>query len=288
MRVLVTGGSGFLGRYVIRRLLEHGHDVVALTRSDAAARRVEAEGAAAIHGDLDEPAGISAAFARAEADALANVLSLGFGHALSIVNAAERAGLRRAVFVSTTAIFTTLNASSRSVRVAAEDTVRASTLDWTIVRPTMIYGDPGDRNIARLLRLLEKTPVIPLPGDGKHMQQPVHVADVAAALVAALEAAKSIRMAYDIAGPQPLSFRTIVEQCAAAVGRRPHIVPVPLCPVMAGVRLHERMARRPRIKVEQLQRLQEDKAFDIRPAVRDLGYRPRPFAEGVRQEAALL
>lgn len=288
MKVLVTGGSGFLGRYVIERLVDRGHEVVALARSADAAARVDALRASAIPGDLDDPASVDAAFHAAEADALANVASLGFGHAPTIVSAAEDAGLRRAVFVSTTAIFTALNAGSKTVRVAAEETIQASALDWTIIRPTMIYGDPGDRNIARLLRLLRRTPIVPLPGDGHRLQQPVHAGDVADAIVAAVEREQAIGRAYDVAGPAPISFREVVEQSAEAVGRNPRLVSIPLGPVMAAVRVYERIAPRPRIKAEQLDRLQEDKAFAISAAKEELGYDPRPFSEGVQAEAKLI
>jgi uncharacterized protein YbjT (DUF2867 family) len=71
--------------------------------------------------------------------------------------------------VSTTAVTTTIKAPSKRLRLAGEATVRESILDWTIVRPTMIYGAPDDRNLARLLRLLKKTPVIPLPGGGRRL-----------------------------------------------------------------------------------------------------------------------
>src|SRR5439155_25711459 len=126
--------------------------------------RVRALGAAPVGGDLDDPDSVDAVFAASQAEALVNLASLGFGHAPTIVAAAEEAGLRRAVFVSTTAIFTTLEARSKAVRQAAEDTVTASSLHWTIVRPTMIYGGPDDRNMARLLQLLRRFPVVPLPG----------------------------------------------------------------------------------------------------------------------------
>ena len=143
MRAHVTGGSGFLGGHVIPLLVARGHDVSALARSRTAAARVERLGATAVPGDLDEPASIDAAFAASEAEVLVNLASLGFGHAPTIVAAAEEAGLRRAVFVSTTSIFTMLDTASKPVRRAAEDTVRASTLDWTILRPGRLTDKPG-------------------------------------------------------------------------------------------------------------------------------------------------
>jgi uncharacterized protein YbjT (DUF2867 family) len=189
MRLLVTGGSGFLGGFVLREAVRRGHEVSALARSPAAAGKVRALGARPVSGDLAAP-GPAAAAALAEAfaagDVLVNLASLGFGHAPAIVAAAERAHVRRAVFVSTTAVTTTLPAATKRVRLAAERQIAASALDWTILRPTMIYGAAGDRNLSRLLPLLRRAPVLPVPG-GHHLQQPVHVADVAHAVLAAAE-----------------------------------------------------------------------------------------------------
>ena len=285
MRVHVTGGSGFLGTHVVPLLVAAGHEVTALARSAAAAAKVTAAGAAAIPGDLDDPGSLDAAFADSGATALVNLASLGFGHAPAIVAAAEEAGMTRGVFVSTTAVETTLESRSKAVRLAAEDTVRASTLDWTILRPTMIYGAAGDRNMARLLRLVRTAPVVPLPGGGRRMQQPVHVDDLAAAVVAALTAPAAVGQVYDIAGPEPLSLRQVVLAAGDAVGRRPRLVDLPLAPAIGLARAYERVAPHPRLKAEQLQRLAEDKVFDITPARRDLGYSPRSFALGIREEA---
>lgn len=288
MRVLVTGGSGFTGRHTLRRLEANGDEVYAVVRSAAAAATVTAAGAMPVFGDLDDPASIDAAFTAEPVDALLNIASLGFGHAPALVAAAEGAGIRRAVFVSTTAVTTTLNAGSKRVRLAAEHTITTSGLDWTILRPTMIYGAAGDRNLARLLRVLRRVPIFPLPAGGRRLQQPVHVEDLAAALSAAVRTDAAIVRTYDIAGPEALTFRQLVAEAATAVGRRPLFVNVPLRPAIAVLRGYERVSRRPRIKAEQLERLAEDKAFSIAEANRDLGYAPRSFRDGIRAEAAEL
>jgi len=287
LRVHVTGGSGFLGGFVVRGLVDAGHEVSALTRSDAAAARVEALGAEPIEGDLDSMSSLRTAFAASEASVLVNIASLGFGHAPTIIDAAETAGLRRAVFVSTTAIFTKLNAPSKAVRTTAEQNVRDSGLDWTIIRPTMIYGTPDDRNMWRLLRLLRRSPVIPMPGGGRNLQQPVHVADLATAIVAAVEADAAIGQAYDVGGPDALTFRDIVDQAGGAIGRRPLPLPIPDRPIVRLLRAVERRGRPLPLKAEQIERLMEDKVFDISDAVADLGFAPRSFEAGIGAEAQM-
>jgi uncharacterized protein YbjT (DUF2867 family) len=286
MRLLVTGGSGFLGGYVLDEAIRRGHQVVALARSVKAAGAVTEQGAQPLRGDFDDPRALLGVFSSARCTS--NIASLGFGHAPAIVAAARAAGIDRAVFVSTTAVTTRLPARSKQVRLDAERQIRESGLKWTIVRPTMIYGGPGDRNLSRLLMLLRKVPMVPVPGGGRHLQQPVHVADVASAVLGAVERPESAGTTYDLAGPEPFSFAELLRIAARAAGSRTCFVPVPLSTLVAAARGYEMLATRPWIRAEQLQRLAEDKAFSIDDAVRDLGYAPRPFAEGILAEAMAL
>jgi uncharacterized protein YbjT (DUF2867 family) len=284
MRLLVTGGSGFLGGYVLWAAARRGHETVALARSPAAARAVADHGAQPVTGDLDDAGELHRVFAAAHCDTLVNLASLGFGHAPAIVAAAGEAGIGRAVFVSTTAVTTTLAAPAKRVRLAAEERIRASALKWTILRPTMIYGAVGDRNLSRLLALLHRAPLLPVPG-GRQLQQPVHVADVAAAVLNAAERPATAGAIYDVAGPEPLTFAELLHTSARAVASHTRFIPVPLTPVVAVVRRYERLSQHPRIRVEQLLRLAENKTFVIDSAGRDLGFCPRPFAIGIHAEA---
>ena len=288
MRLLVTGGSGFLGGYVLREATRRGHETVALARSPAAARVVAGCGAQPVTGNLDEASQLCDVFAAARCDALVNLASLGFGHAPAIITATRQADIGRAVFVSTTAVTTKLHAPSKRIRVTAERQVRESHLQWTILRPTMIYGAAGDRNLSRLLTVLSRARLLPVPGGGRHLQQPVHVADVADAVLTAAERPAAAGVIYEVAGPEPLTFTELLRTCAPAVASRTRFVPVPLSPVIALASGYELISQHPRIKAEQLRRLAEDKAFPIDTAVRGLGYAPRPFADGIRAEARAL
>ena len=285
MRLLVIGGSGFLGGFVLREASRRGHETVALARSPAAAQAVAGLGAQPVTGNLDDAAELDRVFAAARCDTLLNLASLGFGHAPAIIAAAGETGISRAVFVSTTALTTTLAAPAKRVRLAAEQRIRGSALKWTILRPTMIYGAPGDRNLSRLLTLLHRVPLLPVPGGGSHLQQPVHVADVADAILNAAERPATAGAIYDVAGPVPLTFDELLRTSARAVASRTRFVPVPLTPIVAAVRGYERLSQHPRIRAEQLLRLAEHKAYVIDSAARDLGFNPRPFAVGIRAEA---
>jgi uncharacterized protein YbjT (DUF2867 family) len=224
MRLLVVGGSGFLGGYVLREAARRGHHTLALARSPEAARVVAANGARPLGGDLDDARHLDEAFAAARCEALLCLASLGHGHGPSIVAAAEDAGVPRAVFVSTTAVTTTLHPPTRQVRLTAEEQIRSCGLDWTILRPTMIYGAAGDRNLSRLLPLLRRAAVLPVPATGGCLHQPVHVGDVADAALAALQRPAAIGSLYNVAGPEPLPFAELLRTCACAVGSRTRLV----------------------------------------------------------------
>jgi nucleoside-diphosphate-sugar epimerase len=113
----------------------------------------------------------------------------------------------------------------------------------------------------------------------------VHVDDVASAIASALMRPSTGGHAYDVAGPEPLTFRQLVREGAAAVGRRPLLFPIPLRPAVAAIGVYERVSSNPRLWAEQLERLGEDKAFDITPAQDELGFNPRSFTEGVQAQA---
>jgi len=286
MNVVLTGATGFTGSHLLAQLLARGIRPRCLVRPTSNTADLRRAGVQIVEGDLGDEASLARAFAGASV--LLNTASIGFGHGPGIVAAARRAGITRAVFISTTAIFTTLNAKTKSVRMAAEEAIRNSGLQWTIVRPTMIYGTARDRNMARLIRYLSRWPVMPVGGGGTHLLQPVHVEDVAGAVLLALEHDVSIGREYNIAGKVPLTFNQVIDTVAGQLGRRVRKLHLPVTPVAAGLALAERVGIRLPVKAEQIRRLNEDKAFDYSAAARDLGFSPMAFEEGIARELEAL
>jgi nucleoside-diphosphate-sugar epimerase len=286
MKILVTGATGFTGSCVVPRLLARGADVRCLVRSTSDTSGLPQAGIRLIRGNLDDRD--SLALAMQGADLLVNLASLGFGHAGNVVKAAMDTGIRRALFISTTAIFTGLNARSKAVRLAAEETITRSGLAYTILRPTMIYGSPRDRNMSRLIRYLQRWPLVFVAGGGQALQQPVYVEDVAEAVVRAIESADTLNKAYNVAGATVLSFDQVVDTICGLLRRSVRKVHVPWVPLVSFLSILERLSIRLPIKAEQILRLNEDKAFDYSAAGRDFGYQPRSFAEGIRLELAAM
>lgn len=281
MKVLVTGATGFTGLYVVSLLLEHGINVCCFVRSESDLSFLPEGKIELVVGDLDNPGSLEDALTGM--NALVNIASLGFGHAEGIVTAAEKAGIKRAIFVSTTAIFTQLNAPSKAGRLDAEKKITESGLDYTILRPTMIYGSSQDRNICRLIAYLKKYPILPVIGDGTYLQQPVYVGDVAQAIVRALLSEKSSRRAYNISGAAPLTFNEVIKTINMQLSRSVRAVHFPLGPAVAILSLIEKIITPP-IKAEQILRLNENKDFDHIDASNDFGFSPMSFQDGIKLE----
>jgi len=282
MKILVTGATGFTGSRVVPLLIQNGFDVCCLSRSTSDRTPLSALTVEWATGDLSNTETLTSAMRGV--DVLVNIASLGFGHADNIINAAKAAGIKRAIFISTTAIFTQLNAGSKSVRLAAEDAIHSSGLDFTILRPTMIYGSPRDRNMWRLIRLLRISPIMPILGDGESLQQPIFVDDVAQAVLLALQTDVTIGKSYNIAGKDPLTYNQVIDTVAASLGKRIWKLHLPYMPIVRTLQFTERMRIRLPIKAEQVLRLNENKDFSYEEAKRDFGFNPRSFAEGVKTE----
>lgn len=279
MKVFVTGATGFTGSRVVPLLLNNGHQVRCLYRASSDRSFLPQTEIEWVTGDLSDSESLTSVMQGT--DTLVNIASLGFGHADSIITATKNAGIKRAIFISTTAIFTQLNAPSKKIRVAAELTIESSGLKYTILRPTMIYGSERDRNMWRLIRFMKVSPIVPIFGDGKYLQQPIFVDDVAQAIVSCLSNDKTIGKSYNIAGKQALTYNQVIDMIAKGMNKRVLKIHIPSKPVVGLLTLFEKIHLPFPIKAEQVLRLNEDKAFSYEEASRDFGFSPRSFEEGI-------
>ena len=239
--ILLTGATGTVGSALLRRLTAGGRPVRALVRDQRGLgdQRVRVQIAL---GDLSDPPSFRNALrgvdtvvhlaASIRDQPRGSIEELNAVATLRLVRAAERAGVRRFVF------FSALNAHHHSrtrffrAKALAEDAVEASSLETTVFRPSIIYT-PGDPWLT-LLDRLSRLPAVPVSGSGKALYQPVWAEDVAAAVMNSLDGSRS---AFELAGPEVMSYDDIVRAVLRAAHRRRRLLHVPLALVRASLRV---------------------------------------------------
>ena len=265
-------------------LLAEGHETRCLIRPDSPnASRLDGERVEIVRGDVAREEDLYRALE--DTEALLHVA--GIEYAPSVVGAASRADVERILVVGSTSAHSAY-AFRSGPKLRMEELVRQSGLAWTIVRPTMIYGSELDRNVHRLLRFLDRSPFFPIFGPGTNLWQPVYHEDCARGVFEALERPASVRRSYDLPGAEPLTYLDLVKTAAAALGRSPRIVRLPIEPVRRALAAAERLRLPLPVDSGQVRRLRDDKAYPYERARIDLDYAPRPFSEGVALEVARL
>lgn len=233
--VLVLGGTGFVGRHVVARLVADGHRVVVPTRRRDRAREVMLLPTVTVaETDVNEPRQLAPLVAGA--DAVVNLVGIlheqggaTFERAhvelpRSVIAACKAAGVRRLVHMS--ALGAARDGPSRYQRSKgeAEALVMASGLDWTIFRPSVIFGR-GDSFLNLFAKLVALVPIVALASPGARFQ-PVWIGDVAHCFAQAVADERTVGQRYDLAGPNVYTLRQLVEYVQRLTGHRRPIVPL--------------------------------------------------------------
>src|SRR5919206_286963 len=248
MRILLTGATGLLGGALVRLLLAGGHETRCLIRADSPnTSRLDGERVEIRRGDVAREEDLYRALGGA--DALLHVA--GIEYAPSVVRAASRAGVDRVLVVGSTSAHSAYALRS-GPNLRMEELVRGSGLAWTIVRPSMIYGSERDRNVHRLLRFLDRSPVFPIFGPGTNLWQPVYHEDCARGVYEALVRPAAVGRSYDLPGASPLPYAALVETAARALGKDPRLVRLPLEPIRRALLLAEALRLPLPVKSEQV------------------------------------
>ncbi|MBZ6378033.1 epimerase [Pacificimonas flava] len=233
----LTGGTGFVGGHTIDEALRRGHEVRALTRRAQAPRP-------SVHwvaGDLADEAALAELCEGADAVIhIAGIVNArtpaGFeeGNVAGtrrMLAAAETGKVRRFVHVSSLSAREPELSQYGASKARADERVRASGLDWVILRPPAVYG-PGDTETVDIYRLAKRGLAV-APGPGRFSL--IYVSDLAAALVALAESEAGSHRIFEIAdGPRAVTHRDMARLVGAAVGRTPRVVPLPTAALKLG------------------------------------------------------
>ncbi|GAB7095619.1 complex I NDUFA9 subunit family protein [Halolamina litorea] len=238
MDILVAGGDGFIGRPLCAELADRGHNVTAMSRTPP--EESLPDGVAHETGDVTDYDSVEPVVDGH--DAVVNLVALSplfspsggedthfrvhLGGTENLVAAAEETGADR--FLQQSALGADPDGPTHYIRAKgqAEDVVRDSDLDWTITRPSVVFGEGGE--FVKFTKLLAPPYVTPLPGGGKTRFQPIHVGDLVPMLADAVLEDEHIGKTYDIGGPEKLTMAEVARLGHRADGRSVNVLPIPM------------------------------------------------------------
>jgi len=297
LNVCIIGGTGFVGSYVTERLISADHRPRLLVRANSAGRVEHPELCETIVGDVRDQPSVTQAIAGCDAviylvGLLREMPSLGLTFEEMHLRGVERCilaaldqGVRRFVLMSANGVCAD-GTSYQRTKFQAEEALRASGLDWTIFRPSVIFGDPRGR-MEFCTQLKREIIDIPFPaplfypgllpfGAGKFELAPVSVEDVAETFVQSLERPETIGQCFQLCGPERLTWKQILNIIADSVGKTKLMIPVSGLGLRAAAALLERQSWFP-VTRDQLIMLMAGNTCDEPGAFDLFGIEPRHF-----------
>ena len=282
MKVALFGGTGFVGTYITEELLNNNHDPVLLVRPGSENKVYLPEKCHVNIGDITDFESIEQTINNTDA-VIYNIgiirqfpkkgitfEAMHFEGARHCMEAAERLGVKRFILMSANGV--KYNGTLyQSTKFLAEQYLKNTELEWTIFRPSLIFGDPkGTQEFCSQLR--DDMLSLPLPAPlffeglipwaaGKFEMSPVHIKDVAVFFVKALNNGKTIGKIYELGGPKSYTWIELIDLIAAASGKKKWKIPAPVTPIKLAASIFERFPFFP-ITKDQLTMLLEGNTCD--------------------------
>ncbi len=330
MKVLLSGATGFVGSQILEVLAKEGHTIRVIAREPSQCVVIQKKYNLEIfHGNILHGASIAGCMDGIEAvihivGVIAEVGENTYDRVhrvgtQNLIAEAKKAKVKRFIHMSALGVRANARSQYHQSKWAAEEAVRASGLDWTIFRPSIIYG-PKDEFV-NLFAKMTKPPLnflqlftLPVIGGGYSYLQPIPVADVAKCFVGALTKQESIKKSYELCGPQPLRLREIIKTIAEVLGHETKevepplkccigdwsnlllplavfkglfiqpkvlLVPIPIEAATVLAWLAETFMSKPIPNRDQLLMLEEDNVGDPTEAMKDFGITPPDFRTGI-------
>jgi uncharacterized protein YbjT (DUF2867 family) len=299
MRVLVTGANGFIGTHVARRLIDEGHTVrshVWPSADDANSRLQAGWGCEVLTGDFESAA--EAARLLTDIEGVVHLIGsikrpdvgtfeqMHRAKTHGLVGEAVRAGVRRIVYISAPGASAAAKSDYLRTKFQAEEEIRASGLDWVVLRCSLVVGRRvGERDsklVRRLLDMAKTKSRMPVLGSGENTLQPVHVANVAEIIAQALVKEEVKNRVIGVCGPEVLTMNQIVAGILKAAGcpdKPVRHIPMPLVHLLA--RVLPLVMKDPPIEKAQVQAMGETGRIDFGALVRAFPIRMIRFEEAL-------
>lgn len=287
--LLVTGISGHSGRYFLQALIDNKYKgtIRCIVRKSSDTSLLDSSGLniEKVVGDLDDQVFMDEVMVGV--DTVMHIASIFYS--VTVMKAAVRNNVRRAIFVHTTGIYSKYKSASEEykyIELNIEKVLKDSKSSTALIylRPTMIYGNINDRNMIVFIKMVDKLRLFPIINNGKNLLQPVNARDLGKAYYQVLNKSEIMNGDYILSGKNPISMLDMFRLISNNLGKKTIFVSVPLGLGVLMARVIKTITLGRIDYVEKVQRMGEDRSFPHNQAARDFGYKPMQFQEGLTIE----
>ena len=292
-RILITGGSGFVGKNMIPILLQNGficrciihktqipthikdHPHIEIAEADI----TEYYSLKKVIKDIDAVIHMAAEIDNLNLNIQKKINVLGTENIIRVV---KENNINHIIFLSSGSVGVKENKGIYGeMKAKAEELVINSGLNYTIFRAGVLYGMDDPRNITKLLLLAWKSPFAIMPGNGRNLIQPLYCSDMAPPFIAALNNPISLGKIYLLAGLEPITMENFIDTFLQNNNIKRLKIKIPLSFLKIGAVLNEVISKNPILSSEKIERFLMNQVFDISLAQTELGFNPRKYDEAL-------
>lgn len=290
MKTLITGGTGLTGTLFLQKLaaLYPNTEVLCLVRPTSDRTEIDALPLNLTYhiGDSASAQTWDEILVDRTLDTIVHIAQL--RQIPTILDSLNKVGQTpRLIVIGTTGVYSKYNEYSAEYK-EAESYLSKYSGSYCLLRPTMIYGSPRDKNLHKLIKFCHRYRLFPIFGSGKQLLQPVHTEDIAQALLNAWKRPE-VRGAYDLSGASIVNFGELLALVEKTINKPIRQINLPLnLGLWLATLLESTLGKKSPVRREQILRLQEDKAYPHDAAQKDLDFLPRTLEVGLQEEVELM
>ncbi|PKK84935.1 MAG: NAD-dependent dehydratase [candidate division Zixibacteria bacterium HGW-Zixibacteria-1] len=291
MKIAVTGASGFIGRNLVAELSGRGHSLRLLShrRQPAADSGHSVE---IVEANVHDSDSLSEAFKNIEVvyhlvGIIAETRRLTFDKTVvegtyNVVSACREQGVKRLIYLSAAGASADARSKYHQSKWKAEEAVRNSGLDYTIFRPSVVFGE-GDGFVGMLVGMIGRFPLIPVIGNGRYELQPVYINDLTKVMSDTLENRQTVNRIFEIGGPEVLEYRQIITILKRVLNKRRGSLYLPLWLMKINAAILEKIMKPAPVTKDQLIMLEAGNRADNSRLIKIFDIKLTSFEDGIRK-----
>lgn len=281
--IFIAGGTGFVGRHLIKRLLKEGETLRCLVRKGSKVEGLQGLGLELTYGDITDYNSLENGLKEIEKvihlvgiiqeSGKSTFKAIHVEGTKNLLQAAVKNGVRLFFYQSALGADEASKAEYQRTKAEAERLLKESGLPYIIFRPSLIFG-LGDQFTLRLSSIIKRSPFIPVIGPGEAKFQPIYVEDLISCILNVLNDPDKINKTFELGGPEHLSFTEIIDTLIEVLGVKRYKIYLPTHFMSPIARVMEKTLPKPPVTTEQISLLQHNNICDLRGVEKNFGFKP--------------